>query len=133
MKEKLQRFMMGRYGVDSLNKFMIVMALVLMILSMLTGSRGSILYLLSIVLLILTYVRMLSRNHYKRANENAKYLNITRGFRGKLNKQKRYANERKFNHIYTCPSCRQKIRIPKGKGKIMVTCPKCKTQFMKKS
>ncbi len=133
MKEKLQRFMMGRYGVDSLNKFMLVMALVLMILSMLTGSRGSILYLLSIVLLILTYVRMLSRNHYKRANENAKYLNITRGFRGKLNKQKRYANERKFNHIYTCPSCRQKIRIPKGKGKIMVTCPKCKTQFMKKS
>lgn len=133
MKEKLQRFMMGRYGVDSLNKFMLVMALVLMILSMLTGSRGSILYLLSIVLLILTYIRMLSRNHYKRANENAKYLNITRGFRGKLNKQKRYANERKFNHIYTCPSCKQKIRIPKGKGKIMVTCPKCKTQFMKKS
>lgn len=131
MKERMQRFMAGRYGNDQLNQFIFTVAIISMVLEIIT--RQSLFYTLTLVLLILAYVRVFSRNINKRYEENMKFLQRKDAILNKFRKQKYYAAQRRNYHIYTCPQCKQKIRIPKGKGKISITCPKCRTSFIKKS
>lgn len=131
MKERMQRFMAGRYGNDQLNQFIFIVAIISMVLEIIT--RQSLFYTLTLVLLILVYVRVFSRNINKRYEENMKFLQKKDAILNKFRKQKYYAAQRRNFHIYTCPQCKQKIRIPKGKGKISITCPKCRTSFIKKS
>ena len=131
MKERMQRFMAGRYGNDQLNQFIVIVAIISMVLEIIT--RQSLFYTLTLVLLILAYVRVFSRNINKRYEENMKFLQKKDAILNKFRKQKYYAAQRRNFHIYTCPQCKQKIRIPKGKGKISITCPKCRTSFIKKS
>ncbi len=76
---------------------------------------------------------MFSRNVRKRYDENVRFLNKTAKIRGFFKSQKNLMAQRKDYHIYTCPGCKQKIRIPRGKGKIEIRCPKCGTTFIKKS
>lgn len=131
MKEKFYRFMQGRYGQDQFSKFLVGAAVACIILNLLI--RNSVLYWGAWILLIYGYFRIFSKNHQARYAENQRYLNATAKFRYWLDQQKKLANERKYHHIYTCPKCKQKIRIPKGKGKIMVRCPKCQHEFQKRS
>ena len=131
MKERMQRFMAGRYGNDQLNQFIFIVAIISMVLEIIT--RQSLFYTLTLVLLILAYVRVFSRNINKRYEENMKFLQKKDAILNKFRKQKYYAAQRRNFHIYTCHQCKQKIRIPKGKGKISITCPKCRTSFIKKS
>ena len=131
MKERMQRFMAGRYGNDQLNQFIFIVAIISMVLEITT--RQSLFYTLTLVLLILAYVRVFSRNINKRYEENMKFLQKKDAILNKFRKQKYYAAQRRNFHIYTWPQCKQKIRIPKGKGKISITCPKCRTSFIKKS
>ena len=131
MKERMQRFMAGRYGNDQLHQFIFIVAIISMVLEIIT--RQSLFYTLTLVLLILAYVRVFSRNINKRYEENMKFLQKKDAILNKFRKQKYYAAQRRNFHIYTCPQCKQKIRIPKGKGKISITCPKCRTSFIKKS
>jgi len=133
MREKLQRFMAGRYGVDAFSKFLMGSVLVLWVLDLFINSR--ILYSWSILLIIYMYFRMFSRNIQKRYQENIKFLQMKSKVLGKLkwNQLKSDVKGRKTHHIYRCPTCRQKIRIPRGKGRICITCPKCKTEFTKTS
>ena len=131
MKERMQRFMSGRYGNDQLNQFIFIVAIISMVLEIIT--RQSLFYTLTLVLLILAYVRVFSRNINKRYEENMKFLQKKDAILNKFRRQKYYAAQRRNFHIYTCPQCKQKIRIPKGKGKISITCPKCRTSFIKKS
>ena len=131
MKERMQRFMAGRYGNDQLNQFIFIVAIISMVLEIIT--RQSLFYTLTLVLLILAYVRVFARNINKRYEENMKFLQKKDAILNKFRKQKYYAAQRRNFHIYTCPQCKQKIRIPKGKGKISITCPKCRTSFIKKS
>lgn len=131
MRERLQRFMMGRYGVDAFSRFLMITWIVLWVIDLFINSGT--LSLLSLMLLIYTYYRMFSRNIQKRYQENVKYLNIKNKFLSRLRSEKSVMKQRKTHHIYRCPNCRQKIRIPKGKGRICITCPKCKTEFTKVS
>ncbi|MDO4262433.1 MAG: hypothetical protein Q4C82_10160 [Eubacteriales bacterium] len=131
MKEKMYRFMQGRYGGDDLYRFLFAVALVCMVLNWFV--KSSLLSFLVLLLLCFATYRVFSRNHSARYAENQKYLRATAKIRFWLERQKKLAQERKYHHIYTCPKCRQKIRIPKGKGKIMVRCPKCRHEFQKRS
>lgn len=131
MKEKFRKFMIGRYGVDSLSKFMLGTAVVLLVFAM--GFRNNFLNTLACLLVLLCYFRMFSRNYQKRAEENQKFLELKGKTATFLKREKEYFEQRKTHHIYKCPSCKQKIRVPKGKGKICITCPKCHTEFIKKS
>lgn len=131
MREKIYRFMQGRYGVDQLYRFIFFLAIVLMLIN--NFLKNPMLNLVIYALLILDIFRMLSKNHSARYAENQKYLQLTARFRYRLDQQKKLWQERKYHHIYTCPKCKQKIRIPKGKGKIMVRCPKCYFEFQKRS
>ena len=129
MREKFQRFMMGRYGMDAFSKFLTIVWIILWGLNLFVNS--AILSLLSLGLLFCIYYRMFSRNIQKRYQENIKYLNIKNALVSKLRSEKSIMKQRKTHHIYKCPTCKQKIRIPRGKGRICITCPKCKTEFTK--
>ncbi len=131
MKEKFMRFMYGRYGVDTLGKYSLGAGLATMVLSIVFDSYT--LSLLSWFFIILTYFRMFSRNLYKRSSENQTFLNKTYKLRTWFGKQKNMIAQRKTHHIYRCPGCKQKIRVPRGKGRIEIRCPKCHTTFIKNS
>lgn len=131
MREKFYRFMQGRYGVDDLYRFLFWLAVIGIVLNWFV--KSSALSFLTTLILVYAMYRVLSRNHSARYTENQKYLNATAKFRYWFDQQKKLMEERKYHHIYTCPKCRQKIRIPKGKGKIMVRCPKCHYEFQKRS
>ena len=135
MKEKFMRFMQGRYGVDQLSKALLVIGLISILLaSFFRGSLvGTFFYYVGWFLIIYCYFRMFSKNVSKRYAENQAYLAKSYKIRCFFAKQKDLFRQRKQYHIYKCPGCGQKIRIPRGKGKIEIRCPKCSTTFIKKS
>lgn len=130
MREKLTRFMQGRYGNDRFNQFLMIVALVCIVLSFIGGGAFD---LIALLLMIYAYYRMLSRKLYQRAAENQWYLGKEQKVKGFFRKQKNMLQQRKTHHIYKCPNCKQKIRVPKGKGKIAIRCQKCGTEFIKRS
>lgn len=131
MKDKLLRFMQGRYGTDQLSRFMMIFGLILLFISTIFPIK--IIYLLSIILIIFSYYRIFSKNFQKRHRENEWFLKHFSSVYHFFPNLKRKLNRNKYYHIYKCPKCKQKIRIPKGKGKIQIKCPKCGDEFIKKS
>lgn len=123
--------MAGRYGVDELSKFLNIVLLVLLILSIFI--RSGILYLLALGILIYSYFRMFSKNISKRYEENQKFVNFRYRSVVKWNNFKKRFAQRKEYRFYHCPQCKQTVRVPRGRGKICITCPKCRTEFVKKS
>lgn len=136
MREKLQRFMIGRYGADEFGKALNAAALVLFIVSMFVA-RIPVLYRLlywgGIGLLIYSFFRMFSRNVSKRYEENRKYLNFRYRAVTKWDAKKKRFAQRKTYRFFKCPDCRQQVRVPRGRGKICITCPRCKKEFIKRS
>lgn len=130
MREKLQRFMWGRYGNDKLNQFLMICAMVLLVVSMFLPGPF---YLAAVIVMVYAYFRMFSRNIAKRAAENQLYLAKTLKIRTAFARKKNEMGQRKQYHIYKCPSCKQKIRVPRGRGRIAITCGKCGNEFIKKS
>lgn len=126
--------MAGRYGADELSRAMLVGMFICFVLTWFIGGiPGMIINMIGWLLIIWSYVRMFSRNYTKRWAENQKYLSFRNRITGRIRREKNYARQRKTHRIYTCPTCRQKIRVPKGKGKIEISCPKCRTRFIKRS
>ena len=131
MREKFMRFMQGRNGFDEFGKFLNTIVLVLLIVSIFFG--GKILYPIALVLMVYMYFRVFSKNIPKRYAENQKYRNFRYDFNIKLNNKKKEWAQRKVYRFYRCPMCRQKVRVPKGRGRICITCPKCRQEFIKRS
>ena len=129
MREKLIRFMYGRYGVDRLSKHLTTGALVLTVLSMFVG----IFLPVALLMMIWGYFRIFSKNHAARYKE----LCVYERFWGKVKKYparwKYEMQQRKEYRIFQCPSCKQRIRIPKGRGQVEIRCQKCKTVFRKRT
>ena len=131
MREKLRQFMIGRYGTDGLNQFLSIASLVLLLIAIV--SRVQIFTWLGIALLIFCYYRTFSRNISKRTEENYKFYTLKDRIDGKFRGLKDQWANRKLYHYYRCPKCRQKLRVPRGRGRIQISCPRCGTQFIKKS
>ncbi len=130
MREKFARFMMGRYGVDQFSKFLAIFTIVLMVLGLFIHPA---IYYLGIAGMIYMYFRMFSKNYAKRRAENDWYLKRTYTIRNWYEKQKRMFKLRKTHKVFKCPTCKQKIKVPKGRGKIEIRCTKCSTKFIKRS
>ena len=131
MREKFRQFMIGRYGTDGLNQFLSFASIVMLLLSLLT--RFSLFTWVGAVLLVLCYYRSLSRNISKRTDENYRYYAIKDRVDSKFRGLKEQWANRRVYHYYRCPQCRQKLRVPRGRGRIQISCPHCGTQFIKKS
>lgn len=125
------QFMQGRYGADQMGQMLSAVSMVFLIISLF--SRNQAWFLLALIGIVYNYFRMFSKNISKRYAENQKYLTMTAGIRRKLASWKSQLAQRKIYHIYRCPGCKQKIRVPRGRGKIEIRCPKCNTRFVKKS
>ncbi len=119
----LRSFMAGRYGTDRLNMVILCTGLVISLLSVFSRSATMTLvcFVLSYGLMIWAILRSLSRNTYKRYQENRKFLQTVNRLK---DRQHRY---------YDCPKCHQVVRVPRGKGKIAITCPRCREKFVKKT
>lgn len=135
MREKMQRFMSGRYGADELGRTLSAVVLGCLVVSMFSPllSVLSVFYWIGIVLLIYSCFRMLSKNTSKRYEENQKFVNWRYRMTVKQNQSRKQFAQRKDYRFYKCPQCSQKVRVPRGKGKICITCPKCRAEFVKKS
>ena len=122
VKAGLQRFMMGRYGTDKLNSLLLWIAVALTLLSIFLPTGWHLISVsLSYALMGIVIFRCLSRNTYKRHRENRRYLNLLERLKDREHK------------YFTCPRCKQSVRVPKGKGKIAITCPKCREKFIQKT
>ena len=131
LKYRFSKSMQGRYGVDSLSRFLSVVLLAVIILGLFIRIPFS--GLITFLLLLVLYFRMFSRNIPKRYAENQKFLQLRDRFLGNFSNMSSNFSQFKDYHIYKCPQCSQKIRIPRGKGHIMVRCPRCGFEFHKKS
>jgi len=124
-----------------LNRFLTVCGWVLLLLGFVLSaldskvalSVGSLLVTLSWALLIFSIFRTLSKNTSQRASENYKYFVYKNKVTGWFRRLKTRWQDRKVHRYFKCPQCHATVRVPKGKGKIRITCPKCKHQFVKKS
>ena len=119
----LRHFMAGRYGTDKLNMVILGAGLIASLVGMFIHYPpvNLALTLISYVLLGWSIFRCLSRNTYKRYQENRKYLMMLQRIK---DREHRY---------YDCPRCHQQVRVPRGKGKIAISCPKCKEKFIRKT
>lgn len=131
IKNSLYRFMAGRYGTDSLNNFLLFAAIAVMLINMLT-LRSPFVNLLADALIFLSLFRTLSRNIWKRQKENIKYMELTRPVRSRFSLIKKNASDKEHKY-FSCPHCHQTVRMPRGHGKIEITCPRCKSTFERKS
>ena len=123
LRDTLQRLLIGRNGADALSTAALAAGVLLSLLSRLRGWSG--LYLLSLLALGYALFRVFSRNIPKRREENDRFCGWFRTFRSRLtDREHRY---------YRCPQCRQTIRVPRGKGTLLIRCPKCQRQFEKKT
>ena len=115
--------MSGRYGADRLNMVILCCGLAASVLSYLFAGKavGTLFWFLSYGLMIWAIFRALSRNTFKRYQENRKFLLFFDRLKDRNNR------------YFDCPKCRQTVRVPRGKGKISITCPRCKERFIRKT
>lgn len=123
MRSGLIRFMTGRYGTDQLNTVILCVGVAASVLSVFLqqAAAGWICWVVSYALMILAIFRSLSRNINKRYQENRRFLLLLDRFKDRKNR------------YFICPRCRQTVRVPRHKGKIAITCPKCKERFQRRT
>lgn len=128
--DKIQKFMEDRYGMDQFNLFLAVITFILVDSAIIFGIPFLQIpgYL---ALIILTY-RTFSKQKQKRIIENRRYMELTDPFRKRYILVKKNLTDKQHKY-YICPQCRQLVRVPRGKGMVEVTCPKCKAKFSRKS
>lgn len=126
-RERIARYMAGRYGIDRLYYFLLAVCFVIIVVNLFVHSI--ILSLLESGLIAYTFYRAMSRNIYKRQQENEKFIKLADKPKKFINLQKCKKRDR-ATHVYKkCPSCRNNLRLPREKGKHTVVCPCCKNRF----
>ena len=134
MREKFAQFMAGRNGNDQFNLFILIVDIVLLLLAgMFAGSLGKVLYPLVILLLGYAYFRMLSRNLYKRSEENGRFIRLRYNISATFRLYYERWVQRKDYKFFACPACKTTLRVPRGKGKISIVCRKCGHSFTGKT
>lgn len=128
---KYQQFMYGRYGNDELNFVLIALSLLLSLIS--NFDKLWFFYFISVVPIGVAVFRFLSRNTNARYNERLRFIAIISVLKNKYIKIRSRYRDRKTHKFFTCKKCKATLRLPKGRGKIKITCPKCGNIIIKKT
>ena len=129
MLERLRAMMTDRNGLDKLSIALIVLALVINAFS----QFFPLLILFSLIVMIYAVWRVFSKNLAKRRDENYRFTRILGDIKDSYEKWRFRRQQSKQYKFFSCPSCKSKLRVPRGKGKISITCPRCGLKFSKKS
>lgn len=127
----MQNFMAGRNGFDSLSVALLLLFAIMSFVSRFI--RLPILIVFSLIFLGLAIWRIFSKNLAKRRDENCRFRNITGDIRDSIANRRYRRQQNKQYKFFTCPECKSRLRVPSGKGKISVTCPRCGLKFSGKS
>lgn len=127
----LKRFMYGRYGFDAFSNFLLILSLILYFIVAFIPFK--IVIIIPLGLVFYTYYRCFSRNIQKRFNENLKFKSFFRPLTSFFSIRRKKFKDRKTHKYFKCPQCKQYMRVPKNKGKIQMTCPKCKQVIIAKT
>lgn len=119
--------MYGRYGNDQLNNALLVLYLILAVVDIFVPTF--VISILMIAIIITVFVRMLSRNVYRRRTENEKFLKVWRPISSWIKFQRDKFRDRKTHAYRKCPDCKAILRLPRKPGSHTVSCPKCKKRF----
>lgn len=143
-RDKLMHLLLNKYGNDKLNMSLIILAVILSVLNLFITS--TFVYFLQTLCLVFALVRFFSTNHLARSRENDKFIRIFGKLFNKNNSDhyntvnqngfsfNKHSNKKDPAYKYfKCPTCSAKLRVPKKKGRITITCPKCRTSFKGKS
>ena len=136
LNAKFARFMQGRYGMDDLAKAESIGVWVILILSLLLSWVPYLAFIFTVLFWVLIthmYFRVFSKNISKRYTENQKYLYYRSKWQNRRERVKKEHAQKGAYKFFSCPSCKQRVRVPKGRGKICITCPKCKMEFVKRT
>ena len=128
---KFRLFMQGRYGFDDLSKKILVLSVVFFVIFSLTRFR--IFYTLALLLIAYSYFRCFSKNYSARHKELMTYLKFSNKIKNMFSVRKKMWNERKTHKYFKCKNCGAFLKVPKGKGKIEITCNVCKNKMIRKS
>ena len=131
---KIQRFMIGRYGADQLWRALMIFYLLAIVITNIVYRFTKIAYyslsVLSLAIIIFAVFRVFSKNIEARRKENQEWLKITGGIRQKFIFAKERNKQKKTHKFVKCKQCKKVLRLPKNKGKLNVSCPHCKNQFV---
>ena len=131
MMNRLRAFLAGRNGIDHLGVTLVILALGLQAVAVITGTEWF--GLLGTILLVGACFRMLSRDMVKRRQENDRFTHAWSHAKAGLADWRSRRWESKQYRFFTCPSCKNKLRVPRGKGKLQITCPRCGQRFSGKT
>ncbi|MDF2821480.1 MAG: hypothetical protein K0R15_1921 [Clostridiales bacterium] len=123
----LRKFMYGRYGSDKISYAILIVYLFMATITFFSGVQVFIWF--GYILIIWSLYRTLSKNIYRRQRENQMFLRATKPMASWFSRQKNKVKNLKTHKYFNCPNCKQHLRAPKGKGRITITCPKCKRSF----
>lgn len=152
-REKFSRFMSGRYGMDEFGRFLNIVTLILLVISIFFARYlwTKFVWVAALLVMGYSYFRIFSRNYAARNAENQWYCSIRYRNRGgaygrgsyggynnsysrdNMSNEQKKKMDRRTHRIFKCPNCTQKIRVPKHKGRICIKCPKCRIEFIKKT
>lgn len=131
LEYKMSAFMYGRYGNDELTKFLMITALILMVVSWLPNL--GLVYFVALALMVWSLVRSFSRNFEKRRRERERYLKLRKPIVDFFKLSKNKWRDRKTHVYFKCKKCKAVLRVPKGKGSIVVICTRCKDRIEKET
>ncbi len=131
LRNKLLQITKNRYGYDELTRFLLVVIFCFYCPSLLF--QLPLLNFLCLCAIFYVYFRIFSRNIYKRSAENRRYLKYRNNIKKSLLFFQKRRSQSKYYCFFKCPKCKQKIRIPRGHGKVEIKCPKCNHKFIQKT
>ncbi len=126
-----KKLMAGRYGGDQLSMGLILLSLLFTLVGRLVNIP--LIVFIGYIPLVISIFRMFSRDINKRRMENYKFAIFMSPVYSWFKKAENRFKDRKTHKHFKCPNCNSSLRLPKGKGKLMVTCPKCKEKFEKRT